>query len=154
MLAALDPTLDPWRFQPHPQVWLLITALVGAYVYALKIIGPDAVRPGQQIVTRRQLMAFVGAMVGLERTVVPLIGEREFGLASKTAIVSFIVSFGVTKALLNLVAARLSERTPEEMATFDEALAPVVDAWVAEHTDFDAQALVDAARENLKTFGS
>ena len=54
--------------------------------------------------------AFVGAMVGLERTVVPLIGEREFGLASKTAIVSFIVSFGVTKALLNLVAARLAER--------------------------------------------
>src|SRR5262245_15763750 len=54
--------------------------------------------------------AFVGAMVGLERTVIPLIGEREFGLASKTAIVSFIVSFGVTKALLNLVAARLSER--------------------------------------------
>jgi MFS family permease len=54
--------------------------------------------------------AFVGAMVGLERTVVPLIGEREFGLVSKTAIVSFIVSFGVTKALLNLVAARLSER--------------------------------------------
>lgn len=54
--------------------------------------------------------AFVGAMVGLERTVVPLIGEREFGLASKTAIVSFIVSFGVTKAILNLVAARLAER--------------------------------------------
>ena len=54
--------------------------------------------------------AFVGAMVGLERTVVPLIGEREFGLTSKIAIVSFIVSFGVTKAVLNLVAARLSER--------------------------------------------
>src|SRR5574337_747946 len=54
--------------------------------------------------------AFVGAMVGLERTVVPLIGEREFGLASKTAIVSFIATFGVTKALLNLVGARLAER--------------------------------------------
>lgn len=54
--------------------------------------------------------AFVGAMVGLERTVVPLIGEREFGLGSKTAIVSFIVSFGATKAVLNLVGARLSER--------------------------------------------
>src|SRR5713101_533562 len=52
---------------------------------------------------------FVGGMVGLERTVVPLIGEREFGLASKTAIVSFIVSFGITKALCNLFAARLSE---------------------------------------------
>ena len=49
-------------------------------------------------------------MVGLERTVVPLIGEKEFGLTSKTAIVSFIVSFGVTKAICNLFAARTSER--------------------------------------------
>lgn len=56
------------------------------------------------------LNAFVGAMVGLERTVLPLLGEEEFGLASKTAITSFIVSFGVTKAVLNLVAARLSDR--------------------------------------------
>src|SRR6266536_218351 len=53
--------------------------------------------------------AFVGMMVGLERTVVPLIGEREFGLVSKTAIVSFIVSVGVTKAICNLFAARASE---------------------------------------------
>ncbi len=52
---------------------------------------------------------FVGMMVGLERTVVPLIGEREFGLVSKTAIVSFIVSFGVTKAFFNLFASRVSE---------------------------------------------
>jgi MFS family permease len=52
---------------------------------------------------------FVGMMVGLERTVVPLIGEKEFGLTSKTAIVSFIVSFGVTKAVCNLFAARISE---------------------------------------------
>jgi hypothetical protein len=43
------------------------------------------------------LNAFVGAMVGLERTVLPLLGEQEFGLASKTAITSFIVSFGVTR---------------------------------------------------------
>jgi len=54
--------------------------------------------------------AFVGAMVGLERTVLPLLGEQEFGLTSKTAITSFIVSFGVTKAVINLVAARLSDR--------------------------------------------
>jgi MFS family permease len=56
------------------------------------------------------LNAFVGAMVGLERTVLPLLGEQEFGLTSKTAITSFIVSFGITKAVLNLVAARLSDR--------------------------------------------
>ena len=54
--------------------------------------------------------AFVGGMVVLERTVLPLLGEREFGLSSKTAITSFIVSFGITKAVLNLIAARLSER--------------------------------------------
>jgi MFS family permease len=54
--------------------------------------------------------AFVGAMVGLERTVLPLLGEQEFGLTSKTAITSFIVSFGVTKAVINLVAARMSDR--------------------------------------------
>lgn len=52
---------------------------------------------------------FVGMMVGLERTVIPLIGEEEFGLASKTAIVSFIVSFGVTKALCNFFAGSISE---------------------------------------------
>src|SRR5215470_17272244 len=54
--------------------------------------------------------AFVGAMVGLERTILPLLGEQDFGLSSKTAITSFIVSFGATKAIINLVAARLSDR--------------------------------------------
>jgi MFS family permease len=53
---------------------------------------------------------FVGMMVGLERTVVPLIGERDFGLASKTAIVSFIAAFGITKAICNLFAGTISER--------------------------------------------
>jgi MFS family permease len=54
--------------------------------------------------------AFVGGMVGLERTVVPLLAEDEFGRASATAALSFIVSFGVVKALANLVAGRFSDR--------------------------------------------
>ena len=54
--------------------------------------------------------AFVGAMVGLERTVLPLLAEREFGLASRTAALSFIATFGVVKALTNLVAGRLGDR--------------------------------------------
>ena len=54
--------------------------------------------------------AFVGAMVGLERTVVPLIAEAEFGLASKSITLSFLVTFGVVKALANLFAGRLSDR--------------------------------------------
>ncbi len=53
--------------------------------------------------------AFVGGMVGLERTVVPLIGSEEFRIASTTLIVSFIVSFGVIKALANLVSGHLAD---------------------------------------------
>src|SRR5919202_2711103 len=54
--------------------------------------------------------AFVGGMVGLERAVIPLLAAHDFGLASRTAILSFIVSFGVVKALANLLAGRLSDR--------------------------------------------
>ena len=54
--------------------------------------------------------AFVGAMVGLERSIVPLLGQRVFGLASTTAVLSFIVIFGIVKALANLFAGRLGDR--------------------------------------------
>jgi MFS family permease len=54
--------------------------------------------------------AFVGAMVGLERTVLPLIAERDFGLASKTAALSFIAAFGVVKAFTNFFAGQLGDR--------------------------------------------
>ena len=54
--------------------------------------------------------AFVGAMVGLERTVLPLLAEREFGLASRSAALSFIVTFGLVKAVTNFVAGRLGDR--------------------------------------------
>jgi MFS family permease len=54
--------------------------------------------------------AFVGAMVGLERTVVPLMAEQEFGLASRSAALSFIVAFGLVKAVSNLFAGRLGDR--------------------------------------------
>ena len=54
--------------------------------------------------------AFVGAMVGLERTVLPLIAEKEFALASKTAILSFIISFGIVKAFCNYLAGTLSDK--------------------------------------------
>src|SRR5439155_19035447 len=57
------------------------------------------------------LNALVGGMVGLERSVLPLVGQRDFGLASKTAILSFIVAFGAAKALANLVAGGLAERS-------------------------------------------
>ncbi|OFW75630.1 MAG: hypothetical protein A2Y55_04335 [Actinobacteria bacterium RBG_16_68_12] len=50
------------------------------------------------------LNALVGAMVGLERSVLPLVGEQDFGLTSTSAILAFVVSFGLAKALANLAA--------------------------------------------------
>jgi len=53
--------------------------------------------------------AFVGGMVGIERTVVPLIGSEEFHLESTTLITSFIISFGVVKAFANLISGQLAD---------------------------------------------
>jgi MFS family permease len=57
---------------------------------------------------------FVGAMVGLERSTLPLVGRDDFGLTSSAAVMSFIVAFGIAKALTNLfagtAAARLGRR--------------------------------------------
>lgn len=79
------------------------------------MIAPDRMRLGlqanwQQFSLLVIVNAFVGAMVGLERTIVPLIAEAEFGLASRAVTLSFLVSFGVVKALANLFAGRLSDR--------------------------------------------
>ncbi|ATY83886.1 MFS transporter [Kyrpidia spormannii] len=52
---------------------------------------------------------FVGGMVGLERTVLPLLAKEEFGIAGKSAAVAFIISFGVVKALSNLFAGRIAD---------------------------------------------
>lgn len=54
--------------------------------------------------------AFVGAMVGLERSVLPTLARREFGVASATVTLSFLVAFGVVKAMSNLAAGHLADR--------------------------------------------
>ncbi len=54
--------------------------------------------------------AFVGGMIGLERTIIPQIAEADFGMAAKTAILSFIVVFGITKAITNYYTGTLANR--------------------------------------------
>lgn len=54
--------------------------------------------------------AFVGGMVGLERTIFPKFAEIEFNVASKTAILSFIIAFGITKAFTNYFTGKLANR--------------------------------------------
>jgi MFS family permease len=56
------------------------------------------------------LNALVGAMVGLERSVLPLVGEQDFGLSSNVAILAFVVAFGAAKAFANLGAGALADR--------------------------------------------
>jgi MFS family permease len=56
------------------------------------------------------LNALVGAMVGLERSVLPLVGKQDFGLTSSAAILTFVVAFGTAKAGTNLAAGELAER--------------------------------------------
>ncbi len=52
--------------------------------------------------------AFVGGMVGLERSILPEIAEKELGIDSKTAILSFIIAFGITKAITNYFTGKLA----------------------------------------------
>ena len=54
--------------------------------------------------------ALVGGMIGQERTVLPLLAERTFGLTAFTAATTFVVAFGATKAVTNLVAGALTDR--------------------------------------------
>jgi MFS family permease len=54
--------------------------------------------------------AFVGGMIGMERSIFPKFAEVEFGIASKTAILSFITAFGITKALTNYFTGKLANR--------------------------------------------
>jgi MFS family permease len=54
--------------------------------------------------------AFVGGMVGLERTLVPLVGTEEFGIGSEVLVFSFIIAFGLVKAVLNLASGVLADR--------------------------------------------
>jgi len=80
---------------------------------------PTAATPALRLGLRANITQFallmlinacVGGMVGLERTVVPLIGTQEFGLLLNTTVVSFIISFGAVKACMNLVSGVLADR--------------------------------------------
>jgi len=54
--------------------------------------------------------AFVGAMVGMERSILPLLADREFGIASRASILSFLLTFGIVKAFANAFAGGAADR--------------------------------------------
>ena len=61
----LAQVLDPWRYQWHPEVWVLVAFLTGSYIYMVRVIGPKAVPAGQPAVSRFNIGCFVGAMLML-----------------------------------------------------------------------------------------
>ena len=62
--------------------------------------------------------AFVGAMIGLEQTVIPTLGKEEFDLESNALILSFIASFGLVKSILNLFAGNVSDKFGRKIFSF------------------------------------
>lgn len=65
---------------------------------------------GVQVSNLLLIVVFIGAVVGVERSVLPLLAEAEFGLVSATATVSFLVAFGFAKAVANFLAGDLASR--------------------------------------------
>jgi MFS family permease len=63
-----------------------------------------------QFILQILLVFFVGMTVGLERNIVPILGKEEFGVTSFSILFSFVVSFGVVKALLNLLRGAWADR--------------------------------------------
>lgn len=59
--VAAGLTASPWRFQAHPEVWLLVVFLVAAYIYAARVIGPVVVTAGP-VITTKQRNAFIAAI--------------------------------------------------------------------------------------------
>ncbi len=64
-MIAAAPFADPWRFQANVEVYVLVAFLIGAFVYTVRVLGPQAVPAGQPVVSRRNLWCFVMAMLVL-----------------------------------------------------------------------------------------
>lgn len=56
---------DIWRYQAHPEVWILVLGAIGLAWYAVRVVGPNAVPPGEPIVTRRNKIAYGAAVLAL-----------------------------------------------------------------------------------------
>lgn len=99
MILAADT--DIWRFQAHPEVWLLIAGAVALAWYAVRVIGPNAVEPGTPVVTRRNTVAYVAAIGALwVASDWPMHDVSEEYLYSAHMIQHLIISFVVPPLLL------------------------------------------------------
>ena len=54
---------NPWRFQPHPEVWLLVVAVLFSYIYAVRVLGPAVVKNGPAITTKQRNAFIAGVLL-------------------------------------------------------------------------------------------
>jgi len=59
LISSIEPTLnaDPWRYQQHLEIWVLIIGLIVAFVYAVRVVGPKVV-PSGEVISRKQIRTF------------------------------------------------------------------------------------------------
>ena len=59
LISSIEPTLnaDPWRYQQHLEIWVLIIGLLIAFVYAIRVVGPKVVSSGE-VISRKQIGTF------------------------------------------------------------------------------------------------
>ena len=59
LITSIEPTLntDPWRYQQHLEIWVLIIGLLIAFVYAIRVLGPKVV-PNGEVISRKQIRIF------------------------------------------------------------------------------------------------
>ena len=94
------------KWRGYESVW---SRNYGEYVTIMKHV-PGLKENWKQFSLLVLINAFVGGMVGLERTILPEIAETDFGIAARSAIFSFIVVFGITKAISNYFAGRFAQK--------------------------------------------
>jgi MFS family permease len=87
-----------------------VTAIVNPPIVEMREVRLGLAANWRQFTLLVVVNAFVGAMVGLERAVLPIVAVNEFGIASTVVVLSFIATFGLTKALSNLLAGWLMDR--------------------------------------------
>jgi putative membrane protein len=54
---------NPWRFQPHPEVWLLVVAVLFSYIYVVRVLGPAVVKNGPAITTKQRNAFIAGVLL-------------------------------------------------------------------------------------------
>lgn len=64
-MAITAAVTDPWRWQPHVEVWVLVVAVIGLGLYAARVIGPKAALPAEPVVTRKQRAFFIAGVLAL-----------------------------------------------------------------------------------------